>query len=363
MAKAKKDNSINKWLKFRFGLQKRINLYERLRAYVKEDFPVYDSLEKFEARYAKKKDPRAIIIKNWMDKMKHGLSFSKAIEGWVPDAELNLILAGEEGEGIEIGLGEAIKFAGSAQKIKNTIISGITYPFILFAVVLIFVGMFSLKMAPTYLGILPLDKWPELGQNFYAVSAFIVKYWLLVIAVLVITTLTIIKTVGSWTGPARTFFDKLPPWSVYKVYQASAFLISLASMMKSGIPLNNAIKKIRASSSPWLMGYTDEMLRNLRRGGANFGIHLNVGLLDEETAGDLIDYSVLGGFEKAIYALGEKTLEDSVKRINSRMGIVKNLMIVLVGITVGIIYYTTIDLNGVVAESASTATSFSVDKK
>lgn len=39
------------------------------------------------------------------------------------------------------------------------------------------------------------------------------------------------------------------------------------------------------------------------------------------------------------------------------MAMVKNLMLVLVGLTVGVIYYTSIELNGSVAESASSSTS------
>lgn len=347
---------INKWWKFKLGLTQRINIYERLQSYTEEGFPIYDSLTKFKARYDKNKDFRGNIIAAWLENMNHGLSFSQSIKGWIPDAELNLISAGEDGGHPEQGLSEAIKFATSAQKIKNTIVAGATYPLILLTVVLGFVAMFSIKMAPTYLSILPVERWPDLGQNFYAFSSFLVKYWYMILGAMGVSAVVIGKTIGTWVGPTRDIFDKFPPWSVYKVYQASAFLISLASMMKSGTPLNEAIKKIRSTSAPWLVSYTDDMLRNLRRGGKNFGQHLNVGLLDDETAGDVIDYSELGKFEKAIYSIGEKNLESSVQKIEARMAIVKNLMIVLVGLTVGLIYYTSIELNTAVAESASAST-------
>ncbi|MBA4242236.1 MAG: hypothetical protein C0448_16060 [Sphingobacteriaceae bacterium] len=352
----KKNNNINKFLKFRFGLKQRINIYERLKSYTEEEFPVYDSLIKFKARYDKKKDFRGKIIEYWLESMKHGLSFSKSVEGWIPDAELNLISAGEEGSGIEKGLGEAISFARSAQKIKSTIITGVTYPVVLLAVVLGFVAMFSVKLAPTYLGMLPLEEWPELGQNFYAFSSFIVSYWYMVLITLGVAAFFISKTIGNWTGSVRQIFDYVPPWSVYKVYQGSAFLISLASMMQSGTPLNDALKRIKNTSSPWLQEYVNDMMTNLKRGGKNFGQHLNVGLMDDETAGDIIDYSELGKFESAIYTIGNDNLENSVIKIESRMMIVRNLMIVIVGITVGVIYYTTIELNTKVADSASSST-------
>jgi len=288
----------------------------------------------------------------WLEKIKSGSKFSQAVQGWIPEAELNLIAAGEDGKGIENGLGEAIKFAKSSQKIKSTIIGGAMYPLVLLLVILGFTSMFSLQMAPTYLGILPLEKWPQMGQVFYMISKFIVDAWYILLASILGAGFMIGSTIGRWTGSIREIADKVPPWSVYKVYQSCSFLIGLASMMQSGIPLNDSLMKIKKSSSPWLAYYIEEMMKNLRRGGKNFGQHLNVGLLDEETAGDVIDYSELGKFESAIYSIGEKNLETSVEQIGDRMNIIRNLMIVLVGLTVGLIYMTSIELNAVVADSA-----------
>jgi type II secretory pathway component PulF len=346
-------NKINGFLKWRLGLSKRINIYERLESFTREEFPVYDSLFKFKQRYDKKNDFRGKIISIWLENMKNGASFSKAISGWVPEAELNLISAGEDGNGIEKGLEEAIKFAKSSQKIKNTIIGGSVYPVILLLVVLGFIAMFSKQMAPTYLKILPLERWPELGQYFYMFSSAIVNYWYILLITIMAGAFIIGTTINHWTGNIRELFDKFPPWSVYKVYQSCSFLIGLASMMQSGTPLNDALAKLKKTSSPWLANYVDDMMKNLKRGGKNFGQHLNVGLLDEETAGDVIDYSELGKFETAIYSIGEKNLLQSVNAIEIKMSVARNLMIVIVGLTVGLIYYTNIELNGAVAEAAT----------
>ena len=355
-------NNANKFLKFRFGTAHRISMYKRLMAFLKEEFPVYESLVKFKTRFDKKNDYRGKIIAIWLEEMNNGVSFSNAIKGWVPDSELNLISAGEEGKGLDTGLAEAIKFSISGKEIKAAVIGGVSYPLILLIVVLGFISMFSLQMAPAYLGILPIERWPDMGQYLYAVSAGLVKYWYMIIIVLVVSGITIGSTISSWRGSVREIADRIPPWSIYKVYHSSSFLIALASMMQSGVPLNDALKKLKNTSSPWLGAYIDEMMKNLRRGGKNFGQHLNVGLLDEETAGDVIDYSELGKFEEAVYSIGEENLKASVVKIQSRMGLVRNLMIVVVGVTVGVIYYTNIELNGTVADNASASTTSLVQK-
>lgn len=352
MAKKKNNNDVNALLKFRLGLKHRISLYERLKSYIEEGFPVYDSLMKFKERYDKRKDFRGKIIGIWLKKMQSGNSFKNAIAGWVPEAELNLISAGEDGSGLNFGLQEAVRFAQSSQNIKSTIKKGVTYPAVLFIVIIVFICMFSIQLAPTYLEILPLEQWPDSASSLYALSNFLVQNIGKLVIIFALLGYIIMKTMGIWTGSIREIFDKVPPWSVYKVYQGCAFLISLSSMMQSSVPLNDALLKIRKTSSPWLAQYIDQMLKNLRQGG-KFGKNLDVGLLDQETADDVIDYADLGKFEQAIYSIGEKNLKEAVEQIDARMAIIKNVMLVLVGISVALIYTSSIELSGTAADAAA----------
>lgn len=345
---------VNQLWKMRFGIKKRIAFYEKLKSYTEQEFPVYDTLNKFKKRYDKKKDVRGKIIGVWLDNMKNGYSFSNSVRGWIPESELNLIASGEEGRGIENGLAHAVNFATKAKQIKSTIIKGAAYPLFLIVFVAVFVAMFSLKMAPVYVDLLPMTKWPPIAKNFYYVSDFLVNYWLIVVGGIIGLSFFISKTIGVWTGKVREkIFDKIPPWSVYKIYQACVFLISLSSMMQSGVPLNDALTKMKKTSARWVEKYINFMQRNLKKGGQNFGQHLNVGLLDEETAMDVIDYSELGNFENAIHEIGERNLQESIQKIEAAMGVARILALILIAVVVGLIYYINFDLNNIVAESVS----------
>lgn len=356
-ANVKKNKKSNdKLLKFRFKTEHRIALYKRIMSFLRSNFAIYVSLVKIKDRFEKKNDYRAVIIQQWLNRLAQGQSFSKALEGWVPTAELNLIAAGEQGQGLDNGLEEAIKFTTASKEIKGAIIGGATYPVILLMVVLGFIGMFSSQMAPAYMSILPVERWPEMGQVLYAISSFIVSFWLYILVGIAVIGFFIYTSIGHWTGSVREIFDKIPPWSIYKIYNSSSFLISLASMMRSGVDLRKSLVKIRDTSSPWMQLYVEKMIKNLNKGGKNFGDHLDVGLLDSETAGDVIDYAELGDFNKAVYTIGEDNLKNSVVNINKKMNLVRTLMIMMVGLSVGWIYMTNIELNGVVADSASSST-------
>lgn len=347
-------HKVDKILKMRaLGLKSRLTLYKRIKSYTEEQFPIVASLEKFKTRYDKKKDPRGKVIGIWLDNMTQGATFVQAIEGWVPDTEFNLITAGDEGRGIEYGLAEAIKFTESAEKIKKVIKSNAAYPVVLGTLLYLMLSMFAVKLAPTYLQYLDIYSWPILAQYLYYIGDALSSYWMFVIAGIAILAFVVGATIDKWAGDTRAIFDRFPPWSIYKTYQASSFLISLASMMQSGRPLNKSLQRLKESSPNYLDWYIDKMLNNLKTGGKNFGVHLNVGLLDEETAGDVEDYSSLGRFEEAIYTIGEENLKSSIEKIEAKMMIVRTLMMFAVAATLGWIYYANIELNTAVAEAAA----------
>jgi type II secretory pathway component PulF len=318
----------NKFLeKMKFGISARISLYERLADFLDNKFPVEETLETIGMRYTKRKDYRAGIITDWRRKMAIGQKFSDAIKMHVPSEERVLISAGESsGGGLPQGLREAIRLSKSMASIKNTIIAGAAYPLVLIMMILGMAAMFYLQMVPVFKNILPIQYWPDSGKTLYSVSRFVVEQWYVVAAVLFGSFFSVSWLMPRWIGPGRSFFDKIPPFSVYKDYQASSFLIALSSMMIAGISLNDSLKKVQEKGSPWLKDHINRMLRKLRVSGSDYGKALDTGLLDDETAGDIQDYARLSTFEKAVYSIGEKTLVKTVKSIEAKMGVIRYLM-------------------------------------
>jgi len=210
-------------------------------------------------------------------------------------------------------------------------------------------------MSPTYMSLLPVAEWPWMGQWLQAASTTLVKHWISFGIFLGILAWGAQWSMTKVTGPVRRVLDRVPPWSIFKTFHACSFLITLASLMKSGVPVFDALKRMEALSGKniWLRSYIQTMLLNLRKGGRNFGQHLDVGLLDKSTALDVIDYSELGRFEEAIYKMGEQLLRKSLVDIKKGMAVAKNIMIAFIGLSVGAIYYTSVELNSTVASQAS----------
>lgn len=337
-------------IKMKFGLSKRISLYERLAAFLEAGIPVFDALDSIRARMEKRKDIRRVMVGRWLHVMRDGTRFSDAIRPWIPSAEYMLISSGERGEGLVNGLREATRLSTAAAKIKKAIFVGAAMPAILTIMLAAMIAGFDVYMAPVFVNLMPVKQWPDSAQLLYNISHFIVAFWYMVLAVLGGAAFLIATTINVWRGRVREIADHLPPWSIYKNYQASSFLIGLASMMKAGVALNDALKAINSNASPWLRAHIEQMLGSLKIGGSNYGDAMDTGLFDEETAGDIIDYARLSSFEKAIYTIGERMVSLGVERTNEKMAVAKNLMLFLVAGSVFWIYYTSYSLQTLIAE-------------
>jgi hypothetical protein len=107
------------------------------------------------------------------------------------------------------------------------------------------------------------------------------------------------------------------------------------------------------NASPWMRMHLERMMSAMKLGGSNPGKALETGLLDQETAGDVQDYSRLGSFQDAIYLLGSRSLEKGIKSIEMKMGIIRNIMLFGVAASIGWVYLTSYGLQSNIATQMS----------
>ena len=341
------------FLKARFGLKARITLYERLAAFLENNTPIVDTLLRIQMRYKENKDYRADILGDWLKKLRTGASFSDAIQSWVPASEHMLIAAGDRGESLIKGLKEATVMSTASRNIKSAIVSGLAMPVFLLLLLGFMLARFQTDMAPIFKSLLPVNNWSSSAQVLNTFSTFIVNDWWVVLIGFVAFGVASGMSLGRWKGSGRKIADKFPPWSIYRTAQASSFMIGLSSLMRAGVAGFDALRSMHKTASPWMKSHLEKMMGTMRLGGPHSGKALNTGLLDKETAGDVEDYSQLGQFEDAIYLLGSRTMKESVDKINARMSVLKNVLLVLVAVSIGWIYSTIYGLQTTIASSMS----------
>lgn len=349
------DQLKRSYLKFRFksflGLSQRISMYEKIAAFLGENNSLYDSLIKIRNRYAQHKDFRAAILSEWIRSIEHGNKFSTALSDWVPTSEMMLIEAGERGGTLGLGLKEAATISKAAFDSKSAIVTEVAMPAFLVVLLIGLLMMFQWRIAPIFKELLPMEKWPESAKMLNSLSGFFFNNAVILVLILIGLVVLVAKTMGTWVRPPRHIFDKLPPWSIYRSYQASSFLIALSSLLKAGIPTFEALQLIEKNASPWMKVHLGRMMGTMSLGGGNVGRALDTGLLDDETAGDVQDYSDLGSFTSTIYMLGSRSVAAGVKLIKSRMAIVRVILLVFVTGSILWIYGASYALQGAIVDA------------
>ena len=339
-------------LKIKFGADKRKSFYDKISSYLDSGINAFDTLGTISSRYKKNKDIRYKLLDFILERMRQGSNFSDCITGLVPEGEQLLIYAGEKGKGLSQGFKEAAVLAESTAAIKRIIYVGVAMPIFLIIVLGLMMIGFQMKMVPVFITLMPVDQWPDASKKLYNLSYFVYAYWPFIFIALIMLSMLIYATLGTWTGKIRALiFDKIPPWSVYKNFQASSFLLSLASLLNSGTPLSDGLSMLNKNSSKWLAIHLDIMLESLRTGKESPGKAMNTGMLDNETAGDIEDYAQLSNFEQAMTNMGKKMVTESVIKIGDKMAVLRNLFLFIIAAFMVWIYASTYALQTKIAEN------------
>ena len=145
--------------------------------------------------------------------------------------------------------------------------------------------------------------------------------------------IVIYGTIGVWTGPIRAIFDKLPPWSLYKVFSGISWLLALSALVKGGTPVSNSLRALRKDSNRYLKERIDKTLVYINA-GENLGQALaktNLDFPDPEIIGDLKIYSELDNFEEALEKLANDWLDESVYMIEQKASILNMAALLSIG--------------------------------
>lgn len=164
-------------------------------------------------------------------------------------------------------------------------------------------------------------------------SDWIKNYWAVAFASLPAVMAVIYFTIGIWTGTIRAIIDRLPPWSLYKVFTGISWLLALSALVKGGTPVSTALRALRRDSSRYLKERIDKTLVFINNGD-NLGQALSktgLDFPDKEIISDLKIYSELDNFEEALEALANDWLEESVYLIEQKASILNMVALLSVG--------------------------------
>lgn len=346
--KVVKANSFDIWFaKVNFNTRFRIRFYKKLASGMSNGMKLIDIIANLRERYSKKsaKDPRAIAMRRIEVELGVESDLARALKGWAKKEEISVIDIGMKSGSLVQSLELAINMMENSLKVRKTLIKSLTYPAILFSAaiaVLFFIGTFVIPTITESIG--NASSWTGTAGSLYSMSLFVQSNkFLYILCGIVFIIILVSKTISSsWGGASiRKYFDKIPPWSVYKNVQGSAFMLSLSAMLMSQVSIHTAIKEIAKNSSDWTKSRVNSIARAQLYGKSGLGDAMEEAghvFPDEETIEDIKFFQDQSNFEVILSEIGQENMDRSIEKLEAISGRISVLALLsIIGLIVWIV--------------------------
>lgn len=317
--------------KFSKSPEKRLKVYDKMRSLVSNTMTVNQVINKLLAR-KKPSDlymqPDAAFLNNVSEGYRKGYSLADTVRGWGDAGEIMLIRSGEETGKIDLALSRTIGMMEKMIGMKKAVKAEITYPIVLFIMLFVIVIGFAKFMLPILTQFGDPEEWDIIAQALYYFSTWMSDNWIFVVLFVMGFIQLISYSLPRFTGPIRDSLDKIPPYSIYKSIQSGILLISVGSLMQSGIPFRKALENIREEATPYLKLKIEEIIENIDRGMDN-GKSINTKFIGK-IGDDIEDYASGANIEAAMEKLGDNAINDTLETIKTQSSIARIISIALV---------------------------------
>lgn len=341
---------------------RRSGFYFDLGATLQERVPLVTTLRKYESR-ARSRHPMTAPMYMAMLKGIQGGSLSQALEGVATPSEQTLIDATQGGgdatmaEGL-LYLSEVVE---KTDKMVVTMRKAALYPFSLLSIFGLLLAMFALKAVPVLAELMPPDKWPPSGQVLHAVSSTIANHGVWIALGFLGLVVLFMVSLSRWTGPVRSVADRFFPYSLYRDYAGSMLLISLSSMMRSGISLRSALERTLKFAPPWTRWHVRRILSNLSKPNTPFfGQAFSTGVLNRELEDRVQDASERRDPVDAFVRMGSGSIDRMVKDMEQRSARLNSMMLMVCGLLLGMFmlafFSTTMGMQAAIRDSGQQMT-------
>jgi len=194
-----------------------------------------------------------VVLRNVRERINSGSSFAEAIEvhpGVFPRLFVSMVRAGEAAGNNDVVLGRLAEFLMHQSRMKNRVLSALMYPIIMLLVGAVVVTILMVKVVPQLIALVEAkqQELPTPTQILKDTTDFLSNYWILLAVAAVVLGMVVSAVRRTPKGKYAT--DKmllgLPVvGDLFKKQAISRFAVTLATLLKTGVPILEAIKIVR----------------------------------------------------------------------------------------------------------------------
>ena len=299
----------------------RFSFYRKLATLLGRGASMRETLENILESLDGSSSPVVPALKVWLPAVKAGRTIHEISSGWLPQAEIRLIQAGEKTGSLTSQLRRIVVMGDQKNRITSAIKSASWYPLIVSVVLIAVLEIYGYFVIPELMA--SIDKLairPEpgpAGSLLIWLSSMVRSYGLLLPGLAATVYLGSRWLLPRWTGRLRIRFETIWPFSFYRMTEGSNVLIGLAALIGSGMSPADAVAMQATKSSP----YTRSRLAPVEfwcRKGLFLGESLartGLGFPDWEIIRDLKIYAKEAALAEALEQLANDWIEEAVKRL------------------------------------------------
>lgn len=341
-----------------WGPKARMDFYTMLADIVADGVPSGEALTEIHARWASKKDAKAVMGKAVLEEMRgrsgEAARLGQALARWVPSMEAIAIDAGEQSGDLGNGLRMAANLTDVKSKISKAIIGEMIYPgvlLLLFTAILIGVKSFIM---PVLGEIVPRADWPAVPAALGNFADHITVNLSVLFGTIGGVTLLYRASKGVWTGPMRLLADKfLFPWTLNRRVGGAIMMSCFAALIKAGVPFSEILKRLGKDASAWERWHLQVMSKRSRESMPE-GDAMATELFEEDVRWMLGVYGKRSSFASALQGLSARQIEKTISKIQATMSLIKTLCMTGVALMIVWVYMSFMQLS-LAARAAATS--------
>lgn len=336
------------------SVEKRGDIYEMLAQFTEDGLGPKEAIRRIHKRREERGDVSAVMTGEWLNALGGARSVAQAIAPWVPPIEAVLIAVGESTGRLSAALSEVASLAARRSELVTVTRQHTRKALTAWSLVLAIMVMISQFLAPKLNGALPRKEWSlnmALYFHFMHATEVLLPYLLFTVAILLAWAMW---SRPRWCGRARAFFDRFPPWSLYREVEGAWMLVALASLMRAKVAPADALKRIMGFNPPYIRQHLARMRRRMERGDTE-GEAMDTGLLPREMADLLVDYGGSVGFAKGVESIGRKAVKRTAKAVTATAASIESVAWLVL---LGLMFWTISAVAGIAMSALSSARIF-----
>jgi general secretion pathway protein F len=193
------------------------------------------------------------VFRDVRERIGQGASFAEALEqhpGVFPALFVSMVRSGEAAGNTDVVLERLALFMQKQSRMKNRVVAAMIYPMIMLFVGGIVVIVLMTKVVPKLIVLVESrgGELPGPTAALKAISDFLSSYWYLLLAGLILVNMVVGAVRRTPAGRYRTdqILLQLPIFGdLFKKQAISRFAITLSTLLKTGVPVLDALRIVR----------------------------------------------------------------------------------------------------------------------